>query len=53
MPKKDAGRLEEKFARLMRITRIGEITRHSEGFKLIEESGMVRQIKPKGYDHFA
>lgn len=54
--KKEAERLQKifpGFPRVTRITKIGEIVKANEGFKLVENKGRIRQVKPKGYDHFA
>lgn len=54
-PKKEALRLLEKFPLLCKtpLTCIGEIIKGSFGFILVDKAGKARQVRPKGYDHFA
>lgn len=55
-PKKEAEKLEKMFGRfsnVVKITKIGEIVSKKQGFKIVDNAGRVRQLKPIGYNHFA
>jgi thiamine-monophosphate kinase len=52
LPAKEADRLIRTWRQDVNITKIGEVRARGHGVSILEATGRIRRLKPRGFDHF-